>query len=123
VNTLKPGWPASISTANLTAMQALNLDYVALGVILAVALFFFWPQKLRTDLTALLVTLALILPWPHPDGHWQGILTYQEAFSGFGSAQSVSGRFPTANSNLIHRTRATFFQAAAVLVFHVMESM
>jgi hypothetical protein len=46
-------------------MQALNLDYVALGVILAVALFFFWTQKLRTDLTALLVTLALILPWPH----------------------------------------------------------
>lgn len=53
-DTLKPGWPALISTANLTVMQGLNLDYVALGVILAVALFFFWTQKLRTDLMALL---------------------------------------------------------------------
>jgi hypothetical protein len=122
-DTLKPGWPLWAFAVKLAAMQALNLDYVALGVILAVALFFFWTQKLRTDLTALLVTLALILPWPHPDGHWRSILTYQEGFSGFGSAQSVSGRFPTANSNLIRRTRATFFQAAAVLVFHVMESM
>jgi hypothetical protein len=40
VDTLKLGWPLSTSTANLTAMQALNLDYVALGVILAVVLFF-----------------------------------------------------------------------------------
>lgn len=70
-------------------MQALNLDYVALGVILAVALFFFWTQKLRTDLTALLVTLALILPWPHSDGHWRSILTYQEGFSGFGSVAVI----------------------------------
>ena len=70
-------------------MQALNLDYIALGAILTVALFFFWTQKLRTDLTALLVTLALILPWPHPDGHWRSILTYQEGFSGFGSVAVI----------------------------------
>ena len=70
-------------------MQALNLDYVVLGVILAGALFFFWTQKLRTDLTALLVTLALIVPWPHPDGHWRGILTYTEGFSGFGSVAVI----------------------------------
>ena len=70
-------------------MQALNFDYVALGAILAVALFFFWTQKLRTDMTALLVTLALIIPWPHPDGHWRGILTYQEGFSGFGSVAVI----------------------------------
>lgn len=56
-------------------MPGFNPDYVALGVILAGALFFFWTQKLRTDLTALLVTLALILPWPHPPGRWRGILT------------------------------------------------
>ncbi|MGH7993356.1 MAG: SLC13 family permease, partial [Limisphaerales bacterium] len=70
-------------------MQGVNLDYVALGVILAVALFFFWTQKLRTDITALLVTLALIIPWPHPDGHWRSILTYQEGFSGFGSVAVI----------------------------------
>lgn len=83
------GWPLSTSAANLSAMHGLNLDYAALGVILVAALFFFWTQKLRTDLTALLVTLALILPWSHPDGHWRSILTYQEGFSGFGSVAVI----------------------------------
>jgi Na+/H+ antiporter NhaD/arsenite permease-like protein len=41
------------------------------------------------SLTALLVTLALILPWPHPNGQWRSILTYQEGFSGFGSVAVV----------------------------------
>jgi di/tricarboxylate transporter len=67
----------------------MNLEYPVLGAILAVALFFFWTQKLRTDVTALLVTLALIVPWPHADGHWRGILTYQEGFSGFGSVAVI----------------------------------
>ncbi len=50
------------------------LEYVLLGVILAVALCFFWTQKLRMDVTALGVMLALIVPWPHPpDGRWRGI--------------------------------------------------
>ncbi len=49
----------------------------------------FWRQTLRTDITALLVMLALILPWPHPDGVWRGILTYQEGFSGFGSVAVI----------------------------------
>ena len=53
------------------------------------ALFFFWTQKLRTDITALLVTLSLIIPWPHQDGHWRSILTYQEGFSGFGSVAVI----------------------------------
>ena len=64
-------------------------DYIALGLILAAALYLFWQHKLRTDVTALLVTLALILPWPHPDGQWRSILTYQEGFSGFGSVAVV----------------------------------
>ncbi len=50
------------------------------------AIYLFWTQIVRTDVTALLVMLALIIPWPHPDGRWRGILTYQEGFSGFGSA-------------------------------------
>lgn len=64
-------------------------DYVALVLILAAALYLFWQHKLRTDVTALLVTLTLILPWPHPDGRWRSVLTYQEGFSGFGSVAVV----------------------------------
>jgi di/tricarboxylate transporter len=67
----------------------MNVEYGALAIILAAALFLFWTQKLRTDVTALIVMLALITPWPHPGGHWQSILTYQEGFSGFGSAAVV----------------------------------
>src|SRR4051812_24674342 len=65
--------------------EKMAADYIALGGILAGALFLFWTQWLRTDLTALMVTVALILPWPHPDGVWRSILTYQDAFAGFGS--------------------------------------
>src|SRR2546428_755736 len=70
-------------------MNSVWADYIVLGLILAAALYLFWTQKLRTDVTALLVTLALIFPWPHPDGKWAGILTYQEGFSGFGSVAVV----------------------------------
>ncbi len=64
-------------------------EYIALTLILAGALYLFWTMALRTDLTALLVVLALILPWPHLDGTWHGILTYKEGFSGFGSAAVI----------------------------------
>jgi hypothetical protein len=40
----------------------MNGEYLALGVILAGALYLFWTQQQRTDVTALLVTLALIIP-------------------------------------------------------------
>ena len=63
----------------------MNADYIALGVILAGALYLFWTQRQRTDVTALMVTLALIIPWPHPDGVWRGILSFEAGFSGFGS--------------------------------------
>ena len=68
---------------------SMNAEYVALGMILAGALYLFWTQKQRTDVTALLVVLGLIIPWPHLDGQWRGILTYQEGFSGFGSAAVI----------------------------------
>ena len=73
----------------LDALGNMNIDYLALGIILAGALYLFWTQKQRTDVTALLVMLALIIPWPHPDGRWRGILTYEEGFSGFGSAAVI----------------------------------
>src|ERR1700757_5464654 len=64
-------------------------EFIALGLILASALYLFWTQKLRTDITALLVMLCLALPWPHQDGKWSGILTPQEAFAGFGSVAVI----------------------------------
>ncbi|MBI1849463.1 MAG: SLC13 family permease [Planctomycetes bacterium] len=65
-------------------------DYVALAAIVATALYFFWTQKLRTDVTALLVTLSLVVPWPHSiHGDWRSILTTTEGFSGFGSPAVV----------------------------------
>ncbi len=64
-------------------------EFIALGLILAGALYLFWTQKLRTDITALLVMLCLALPWPHQDGKWSGILTPQEAFAGFGSVAVI----------------------------------
>jgi di/tricarboxylate transporter len=64
-------------------------DYIALGIILGVALVLFWTQWVRTDLTALMVTVALILPWPHPDGAWRSILPYEKAFVGLGSPAVV----------------------------------
>ena len=64
-------------------------EFVGLGLILAGALYLFWTQRLRTDITALLVMLCLAIPWPHPDGKWAGILTPQEAFAGFGSVAVI----------------------------------
>jgi di/tricarboxylate transporter len=64
-------------------------EYIALALILGAAMYLFWTSKVRTDVVALLVMLALIFPWPHSDGRWRGILTYQEGFSGFGSAAVV----------------------------------
>jgi di/tricarboxylate transporter len=68
----------------------MRAEYIFLGGVLLAALCLFWTQKLRTDVTALLVTLALILPWPHPPGgDWHSILTYQEGFAGFGSVAVI----------------------------------
>lgn len=64
-------------------------EYLALGLILAAAVYLFWTQKLPYELTAVLVLLALILPWPRAEGSWQAILDYQLAFAGFGSPAVV----------------------------------
>ena len=60
-----------------------------LGLILLGALYLFWTQRLRTDITALLVMLTLALPWPRPDGKWSAILSPQEAYAGFGSVAVI----------------------------------
>ncbi|MBV8175496.1 MAG: anion permease [Verrucomicrobia bacterium] len=69
--------------------KAMKPEFIALAVILSGALYFFWTQRLRTDITALLVMLALALPWPRPSGEWSAILSPQEAFSGFGSVAVI----------------------------------
>ena len=114
-------------------------EFIALGLILAGALYLFWTQKLRTDITALLVMLCLAIPWPHPDGKWSGILTPQEAFAGFGSvavimvtamfvfsaalvrtgaAEMIGGRlFRAASSNELLFQAAVFGLATACSMF------
>jgi di/tricarboxylate transporter len=67
----------------------MKLEFAVLGLILAGALYLFWTQRLRTDITALLVMLMLALPRPRPDGRWLAILSPQEAFSGFGSVAVI----------------------------------
>ncbi|HEX7036286.1 MAG TPA: SLC13 family permease [Pseudomonadales bacterium] len=64
-------------------------EYVYLAVVLAVALYLFWTQRVRTDVTAVLVMLSLALPWPRADGRFEPILTYTEAYSGFGSSAVI----------------------------------
>lgn len=64
-------------------------EFLVLSLILVGTVYLFWTGKLRTDLVALLVMLALIVPWPHQSGEWRGILTYKEGFSGFGSAAVI----------------------------------
>lgn len=64
-------------------------DYYYLIGVLIFAIYFFWSQRLRADVTALLVMLLLIVPWPHGSGEWRGVLSYQEGFSGFGSSAMI----------------------------------
>ncbi len=60
-------------------------EFIALGAIFAGAAYLFWSGRLRGDLVALSVMMALIVPWPRGEGPWRGILSYREGFSGFGS--------------------------------------
>jgi di/tricarboxylate transporter len=64
-------------------------EAIYLASVLALALASFWLQRLRPDVTALLVLLALLVPWrPTADG-LRAILTPAEACHGFGSPAVV----------------------------------
>lgn len=67
----------------------MTIEHFLLIIILAAALILFWTQLLRTDITAVIVMIALILPWPHQSGEWTGIVSYQDGFSGFGSSAVI----------------------------------
>lgn len=60
-------------------------ESIYLAVLLLLALVSFYMQWLRTDVTALLVMLALLVPWRNTDQGLQGILDPAAAFHGFGS--------------------------------------
>jgi len=68
----------------------LTLEAFYLSVVLGSALVLFYKAWIRIDITALLVMLALVVPWRYDDaGHLAGILTPAEGFSGFGSTAVV----------------------------------
>lgn len=63
----------------------MTAEAIYLGVALLLALVSFATQRLRPDVTALLLMLSLVVPWrPTPDG-LRAILRPAEAFHGFGS--------------------------------------
>jgi di/tricarboxylate transporter len=67
----------------------MSTESIYLAVVLLLALASFYLQRLRPDVTALLVILSLLVPWrPTPDG-WRAILQPAQAFHGFGSTAVV----------------------------------
>lgn len=58
---------------------------IYLAVVLLLALVSFYTQRLRPDVTALLVMLSLLVPWQPGDDGLTAILTPSQAFDGFGS--------------------------------------
>jgi len=58
---------------------------IYLAVVLLLALVSFYTQRLRPDVTALLVMLSLLLPWQPSEQGLTAILTPSQAFHGFGS--------------------------------------
>ena len=69
----------------------MTAETIYLAVILALALLSFYFQRLRPDVTALLVMLSLMAPWRTIEGKpgLHGVLTPTEAFHGFGSPALV----------------------------------
>jgi di/tricarboxylate transporter len=68
----------------------LTPEAVFLAALLVVALVLFYTGWVRMDLTALLVTLAMIAPWrPDGEGGLRGILTAGQGFSGFGNTAVI----------------------------------
>ena len=69
----------------LFGIAVMTAASIYLFVVLLLALVSFYTQRLRPDVTALLVMLSLLLPWQPTDGGLSSILTPGEAFHGFGS--------------------------------------
>ena len=63
----------------------MTAESIYLCTVLALALVSFYLQRLRPDVTALLVMLSLLVPWRPTEDGLAPILTAKEAFHGFGS--------------------------------------
>ncbi|MCB9886093.1 MAG: SLC13 family permease [Planctomycetes bacterium] len=63
----------------------MTAESIYLSLVLLAALVSFYLQRLRPDVTALLVMLSLLVPWRSVDAGLTSILTPTQAFHGFGS--------------------------------------
>ncbi|MBL8725411.1 MAG: SLC13 family permease [Planctomycetes bacterium] len=67
----------------------MTAEALYLAAVLALAMVSFWRQRLRPDVTALLVMLSLLVPWRSTAEGFRSILRPAEAFHGFGSQAVV----------------------------------
>lgn len=63
----------------------MTAEAIYLSLVLLLALVSFYLQRLRPDVTALLVMLSLLIPWRATEEGMRAILTPTQAFHGFGS--------------------------------------
>lgn len=63
----------------------MTAETIYLSLVLLAALVSFYLQRLRPDVTALLVMLSLLIPWRPTDTGLRSILSPTQAFHGFGS--------------------------------------
>jgi di/tricarboxylate transporter len=67
----------------------MTAESLYLAIVLALALLSFYLQRLRPDVTALLVMLSLLVPWRPTDAGLRAVLEPGAAFAGFGSPALV----------------------------------
>jgi len=63
----------------------MSAESIFLAAVLLFAMVAFYLQRIRPDVTALLVMLSLLVPWRPIDGRLEAILSPMQAFHGFGS--------------------------------------
>jgi di/tricarboxylate transporter len=72
-----------------TLLPPMTAESIYLAVVLLAALVSFYLQRLRPDVTALLVMLLLLVPWRSTAKGLEGVLSPTQAFHGFGSPALV----------------------------------
>jgi len=93
----------------------MTVESIYLAVILLLALVTFYTQWLRPDVTALLVMLALVVPWRPTGQGLSAILTPTQAFHGFGSPALIMVASMFVLSAAMVRTGAAEFLGGRLL--------
>ena len=93
----------------------MTVESIYLAVILLLALVTFYTQWLRPDVTALLVMMALVVPWRPGEQGLSAILTPDEAFHGFGSPALIMVASMFVLSAAMVRTGAAEFLGGRLL--------